>query len=200
VILDIRTILFFTSLNSSITGIGLMAASMFYSDSLRKSMYVMGRGSLLLMAGMLFVVLREGRISPFFSIAAANLFLLLGGCELYQALRIFDGGEPERRWTGALAVLLTLVNVFFYVVFDILQVRLVVLSLGISLLAGMTGMRILRSSSVPDSSVRITSSLSFWLLAFVFALRAGGTFFPEGNPGASLKIRYGRPLFMHLHQ
>ena len=181
-ILDIRTILFFTSLNSCITGIGLMAASLSYSDSLRKSMYVMGRGSLLLMAGMLFVVLRESCVSPLFSITAANFFMLWGGGELYQALRIFDGGEPERRWTGTLAVLLTLVNVFFYVVFDILQVRLVVLSLGISVLAGLAGLETLRSSSVPDSRVRITSSLSFWLLAFVFALRAGGTFFPDGNP------------------
>lgn len=108
--------------------------------------------------------------------------MLWGGGELYQALRIFDGGEPERRWTGTLALLLTLVNVFFYVVFDILQVRLVVLSLGISAFAGLAGLKTLRFSSVPDSRVRITSSLSFWLLAFVFALRAGGTFFPEGNP------------------
>ena len=134
------------------------------------------------MAGMLFVVLRESCVSPLFSITAANFFMLWGGGELYQTLRIFDGGEPERRWTGTLAVLLTLVNVFFYVVFDILQVRLVVLSLGISVFAGLAGMKTLRSSSVPDSRVRITSSLSFWLLAFVFALRAGGTFFPEGNP------------------
>ncbi len=126
--------------------------------------------------------------------------MLWGGGELYQALRIFDGGEPERRWTGTLAVLLTLVNVFFYVVFDILQVRLVVLSPGISVLAGLAGLKTLRSSSVPDSRVRITSSLSFWLLAFVFALAPEERFSLMGIRRASLRIQFGRPSSMHLHQ
>jgi len=180
-ILDVPTIFFFTFIQNFITGIGLILASRSYSDSLRNSMYVMGRASLFIMAGLLFTGMSESGIPPLFSVVSSNFFLVWGAGEYYQAFRLFDGLEPERRWTGSLTVSVVAVNVLFYAVFDSLQIRILVMSLGFSLLTAISGMRILRSSSVPGSGIRITASLSFWLLAFVFLLRAGGTFFPGGS-------------------
>jgi diguanylate cyclase (GGDEF)-like protein len=177
VILDVRTVFIITFLYGLLTGAGLVFASRSYSGTLRRSMNVMGAGAVFLMSGVLAAGLQGIWLTSFSSVLLANLLMLWGAGEYYQALRLFDGEETSRSFTLMIAAGVTGVNLFFYAAAPSLSTRVTVMSLAFSFLMGLSGARILRSRSVSGSTVRNTASFSFWLVSILFLARAVGTVF-----------------------
>ena len=176
-ILDVRTVFVITFLYGLLTGVGLVFASRSYSGTLRRSMNVMGAGAITLMSGILAVGIQGVLLTSFSSVLLANFMMLWGVGEYFQALRLFDGEEPRRSWTFAIAAGVTLLNLFFFSVVPSLSARVIVMSLAFSFLTGLSGVRILRSRSVSGTTVRNTASFSFWLVSVLFLARGIGTMF-----------------------
>ena len=137
----------------------------------------MGAGAVFLMSGVLAAGLQGIWLTSFSSVLLANLLMLWGAGEYYQALRLFDGEETSRSFTLMIAAGVTGVNLFFYAAAPSLSTRVTVMSLAFSFLMGLSGVRILRSRSVSGSTVRNTASFSFWLVSILFLARAVGTVF-----------------------
>jgi diguanylate cyclase (GGDEF)-like protein len=169
-ILDTRTIFLIDFAYVLIMGIGILAATRAYEGPVRRSMTAWGRACLIVISGWLLIGLRDV-IPGFLSVILANTLLHFGVAEYYQSLRLFDGQPLNRKYTNALVIMVTLLLVFFFYIFEHLAWRIVISSLILMFLFALSGWKLLRPPNESPSAMRRFVCLGFALMFVIYTIR-----------------------------
>ncbi|MBA4392475.1 MAG: hypothetical protein C0407_02875, partial [Desulfobacca sp.] len=188
--LDIRTIFLLTFLYTLIMGIGLLMAARSYDGFVQRSMTAWGRACLIVIAGWILIGLRD-MIPPFYSIVVASTLIHFGAAEYYQSLRLFDGQRPYRRYTNTLVFATTVIIVIFFYVLEHLIIRIIVSSLVLMFLFGLSAWKLNRCPVESASTMRRLVSLGFGLMFVIYLIR---TIFVLASPESFPAMLTNTPL------
>lgn len=168
--LDTRTIFLITFVNTLIMGFGLILAARTYERLIRRSMTSWGRACIITITGWGLVGLRD-LIPPLFSIVIANILIHFGTAEFYQSLRLFDGQSPYRRYTNLLVLATTLLIIIFFYLYENLIIRILISSVVLMALYGLSAWKLNHCPSEPPSTMRRIVSLGFGLMMAIYLIR-----------------------------
>ena len=171
---DVRTALLLGALTTLLLGLLLAAVSRDFAPMLRPALRLWLRGNLLQPLGFVLFALR-GQIDDLLTVVLANVLIVIAFADYARALHLLmQRPDPKLPTRVCIAIVLATVS-FFTLVVDSIAIRIVVASLVLATLCGLSARALLRGRwSRLSSAQRVTGSV-FVVSTLVLLYRVGYT-------------------------